>query len=222
MMSSQFSYELDERQIRIMMQDTEVEGNEVLWNKFEGLATIESKSPAASLIQMLPSFNLSISRSIIVPVLFVALIGGLSAMLFSFVDFKKKESIDKETPLVANPANFKKQEAVIEKIEKTQEKAAVPISREADLKPEPSNTLASNVTSVTPVPEIKAEEKVNAPVENAKPAVVSTTEPKKEIPQKIYPKKKSQKVRSEILPTINATTITNLNDEPNEPELDLK
>lgn len=221
MMSSQFSYELDERQIRIMMQDAEVEGNDVLWSKFEGLATIEP-STSVSLSHLVPSFNLSVSRSIIVPVLFVALIGGLSAMLFSFVDFKKKESIDKETPLVANPANFKKQEVGVEKTEKPEEKEIMPISKESNLKPEPTIAMVSNPSVTTSIPEVKKEEPVKTTEEKAKTVMVATIEPKKEVPQKIYPKKKTQKVKAEILPTINATTITNLNDESGEPELDLK
>ena len=96
-MSSQFSYELDERQIRILMQDAETNYNEALWDKFESIEpTSGCKSSSVQIGNYIPKFNLSISRSIIVPVLFIILIGGLSAMLFSFVDFKKKESIDKE------------------------------------------------------------------------------------------------------------------------------
>jgi hypothetical protein len=39
-------------------------------------------------------------------------------MLFSFVDFKKKEAIEKEIPLVANPENFKKPDVTTAKVSK--------------------------------------------------------------------------------------------------------
>jgi len=116
-MSNQFSYELDERQIKLLMQDAELEYNETVWQKFDKLAITECKSSSAiDLTYYVPKFSLSISRSVIVPVVFIILIGGLSAMLFSFVDFKKKENIDKETPLVANPENFKKATALPAKV----------------------------------------------------------------------------------------------------------
>lgn len=220
-MSSQFSYELDERQIRMMMQDAEVEGNETLWNKFESLSPTESKS-SVSIGHLIPSFNLSVSRSIIVPVLFVALIGGLSAMLFSFVDFKKKESIVKEIPLVANPDNYKKPEVVAEKIVKPSETKTVPATNDNAARIEPSPAIVANSPATTPISEIKKEEPVKASEEKPIADAVTTIEPEKEIQQKVTPKKKTRKVKSEILPTIDATTSTDLNEGASEPELDLK
>ena len=100
-MSNQFSYELDERQIRILMQDAKSEHNELMWNRLEEMSNLSAKA-SIDISSHLPKINLSISRSIIVPVIFIFLIGGLSAMLFSFVDFKKKEPTVKEIPLVEN------------------------------------------------------------------------------------------------------------------------
>ena len=90
-MSSQFSYELDERQIRLMMQDAELDYNEAMWHKFDEMSVTQART-SANIGNYIPSVNFGISRSIIVPVIFIVLIGGLSAMLFSFVDFKKKEA----------------------------------------------------------------------------------------------------------------------------------
>jgi hypothetical protein len=220
MMSSQFSYDLDERQIRIMMQDAEADGNEVLWTKFESMATLETKSPV-NIGHLLPSFNLSISRSIIVPVLFVVLIGGLSAMLFSFIDFRKKELIDKEIPLVANPENYKKKEVFVDKTEKPKVAKVLPAITTATLNREITAKVVPTTPSATPM-EKKVEQKIVPPVEKPKTNVVISVEPKNSNQHKVIPRKKSPKVKSEVLPTINATTITNLNDESSEPELDLK
>ncbi|MES2566463.1 MAG: hypothetical protein V4565_06340 [Bacteroidota bacterium] len=219
-MSSQFSYELDERQIRMMMQDAEGDVNEALWEKLQEVAIPHSKS-FGTIGHLIPSFNLSISRSIIVPVLFVVLIGGLSAMLFSFIDFKKKETIDKEIPLVANPANFNK-EKIAKKIEKQNDKILPVVSKDSVIKSEVPSVMSKSMAVTLPVQEVKKEEP--AKISEVKPKEVSLSEvlPKKQIIRSSEKKKKSKKVRSEVLPTINATTTTNLNEGVSEPELDLK
>ncbi len=219
-MSSQFSYELDERQIRVMMQDAELDCKEALWNKFELLEpTLECKSsPTIKIDNYIPKFNFGISRSVIVPIIFIVLIGGLSAMLFSFVDFKKKEVIDKEIPLVANPENFKKPEPEVAKIvspvevKKTTDTVTTtlvtaPIKVKEPLKPTPAEPEVKKLK-----PEKVLE--INK-VEVTKPIAAET---KKETT--VQPiKKKKKKVVAEELPTIKATT--NLNEGVSEPELDL-
>ncbi len=214
-MSSQFNYELDERQIRMMMQGAESEYNESMWQKFDDFAKINSKQ-GIEIGNYFPKFNLSISRSIVVPVLFIILIGGLSAMLFSFVDFKKKEAIEKEIPLVANPENVKKPEIAVKKITPPVEKKKV------EVVPTPTvNEIAT--TTVNTSPEIKKAEPEIIAKEKAKETIVaaSTPETKKETILAPPVKKKKRKLKEEVLPTINVTT--NLNEgASNEPELDLR
>ena len=91
-MSNQFNYELDERHIRILMQNAELKYDESAWEKFQAIPVIEQRQAIGI---ALPKINFGISRSVIVPVFFVLMIGGLSAVLFSFVDFKKKEEVEK-------------------------------------------------------------------------------------------------------------------------------
>ncbi len=219
-MSSQFSYDLDERQVRMLMQDAEAECNEALWNKFDTLVSVESKS-AIDIGNYVPKFNLSISRSIVVPVMFIVLIGGLSAMLFSFVDFKKKEAIDKEIPLVANPDNFKKPDVVNAKVTKPSEVKAITVATTTLSNTSPSVTT-SNTTSLTPaIAEIKKEEPTK--VIETKPkeeVIVAKVEEKKDSSTPPIKKKKKRKITTEELPTIKA--VTNLNEGAAEPELDLK
>ena len=219
-MSSQFSYDLDERHIRLMMQDAELEYDEALWNKFDSLAKVESKSSLA-VGNFVSSLNMGISRSVIVPVLFIILIGGLSAMLFSFIDFRKKETVDKEIPLVANPDNIKKPEIPSIKITKPITKtqiAKVIKDTTVNIK---SETLP--VTSNQPIkvltPEKKKENLVKLAEDKPKEEIKPVREIKKESADKPN-RKKTKKVRSEILPVINSAT--NLNEGVIEPELDLK
>ena len=42
-MSNQFSYELDERQIRILMQNAELEYDESVWQKFSSIPVVDHK-----------------------------------------------------------------------------------------------------------------------------------------------------------------------------------
>ena len=212
-MSSQFSYELDERQIRILMQDAELDYNEALWDKFDELASSQAKSSTIS--NFIPNINFSISRSIIVPVLFIIFIGSLSAMLFSFVDFKKKESIDKEIPLVATSQKIK--EPVI--------------TPKVVIKPKETIVVKTNSVAITnSVIAVKVKViKKEAPVKIAevKPTIIIAEKPKEIIVPAIVAKKESapapikkkKKIKMEVLPTIN--TSTNLNEGVIEPELEL-
>lgn len=219
-MSSQFSYDLDERQVRMLMQDAEAECNEALWNKFDALVSVESKS-SIDIGNYVPKFNLSISRSIVVPVMFIVLIGGLSAMLFSFVDFKKKEAIEKEIPLVANPGNFKKPDVVTAKVIKPVAVKATSITTTSISITTPSVTT-NNTPSLTPaIAEIKKAEPIKVLESKPKEEVlVSKIEVKNDNSTTPIKKKKKRKITTEELPTIKA--ITNLNEGVSEPELDLK
>ena len=220
MMSSQFSYDLDERHIRLMMQDAESEYDEALWNKFDSLAKVESKSSLA-VGNFVSSLNMGISRSVIVPVLFIILIGGLSAMLFSFIDFRKKETVDKEIPLVANPDNIKKPEIPSIKITKPITKtqiAKVIKDTTVNIKSETLPVISNQPIKVL-TPEKKKENPVNLAEDKPKEEIKPVKEIKKESADKPN-RKKTKKVRSEILPVINSAT--NLNEGVIEPELDLK
>jgi cytoskeletal protein RodZ len=217
-MSNQFSYELDERQIRILMQDAESDYNESLWNKYESIEpTTSCKSTSVQIGNYIPKFNLSISRSIIVPVLFIILIGGLSAMLFSFVDFKKKENIDKEIPLVANPENFKKPEVTTAKVIKPSEAKINPAKTIVASTPT-INTSPTATTAIT-IAETKQPEPVKIVESTPKEKTQPTAEVKKEAVPVVIKKKTKKKIKAEELPTIKA--VTNLNEGVNEPELDL-
>lgn len=217
-MSSQFSYELDERQIRLMMQDAELEYNEAMWNKFDEMSVTQSKTNS-NIGSYIPSINFGISRSIIVPVIFIVLIGGLSAMLFSFVDFKKKEAIEKEIPYVATVVPEKLPETSSKPIIKPKT-AASPSITAAKPKIDTSSVTAINIASVVVEPVTKKEEPVKIAESKPKEVLANTTSnAKKEVV--VVPHKKKRKLKTEELPTINATA-PNLNEGVSEPELDLK
>jgi len=214
-MSSQFSYELDERQIKILMQSGEVDFNDAAWQRFE--SNINKEVSSSSISNFTPKINFGISRSIIVPILFIGLIGGLSVILFSFVDFKKKEEPVTEVslkiaPPVVRPASPKKETAKI--------LAPVKLIKDSVIAAA-TPTVQSVAKPVIPViTEAKKEPVTVAKKTEAKPepAIAVKTVIKEE---NAAPKKKrKRKVVSESIQSISAPT--RLNSESDEPELQLK
>jgi len=210
-MNSQFSYDLDERQLKILLQDAELEFSEEAWQKFEKLKPLESKSTFENIM---PKINIGISRSIIVPIIFIALIGGFSSLLFSFVDFKKKPEVITETPMIVKPSI------------KPKIKLIVPIKKNIPL---PKETISAITASV--VIDTTKTEKENklivkenlTQIENVFQSNKIENQKSKENKQKekIGKPKKKQKLNPLKLPIIRAST-TNLNGYNVEPELELK
>ena len=218
-MSSQFSYELDERQIRLMMQDAELDYNEAMWHKFDEMSVNQART-SSNIGNYIPTINFGISRSIIVPVIFIVLIGGLSAMLFSFVDFKKKEAMDKEIPYVAKIEPTKQPKVSSKPIITTKSVTTPSIAAAKPVVDTTAIPVITNTANVLVEPVIKKVEAVKiAETKPKEPLVNPSSEPKKETV--IVPQKKKKKIKTEVLPTINATA-PNLNEGASEPELDLK
>ena len=208
-MNSQFSYDLDERRLKILLQDAELEFNEEAWQKFEKLKPLESKSTFENI---LPKINIGISRSIIVPIIFIVLIGGFSSLLFSFVDFKKKPEVITEIPMIVKPTV------------KPSIKSIVPIKKNIHLVKDTISVVTSSVAIDTTKTE--NENKLIVKENLIQKDIVSQSnqieiqKPKgnkqKEIVGK--PKKKQKPLK---LPTIKAST-SNLNGYNVEPDLELK
>lgn len=213
-MSNQFSYELDERQIRIMLRDGEVENDPSAWNRFEQLAQPDVKPRQASFS---PRFNISISRSVMVPAVFVLLIGGLSATLFSFVDFKKKDVATVKHTLEDKAVNTTPVQQPVSKPE-TEEKSLTTVATPSVAAPTPSLQQAAIAqTDRKPVVQKTETKPVAVPVKTiTTPAVTASNA----TPVQPLIKKRKKNAVSEEIPTIN-TSSTTLNQESQEPELEL-
>jgi hypothetical protein len=216
-MSNQFSYELDERQIRILMQNAELEYDESAWQKFSEIPVVDHKQSISAVI---PKINIGISRSVIVPIFFILMIGGLSTLLFSFVDFKKKEEVVNEIPLT-KPTITKKIIPPAPIVTKPIVIATVAI----DTVVAPS--IVTSVVKEQPVVAKKTEQIAKAIEPVTKPIttepIASVRKEQKEITQ-VVPKKKKKRNRKEIteeLPIINARTTT-VSEGSSEPELEIK
>lgn len=235
-MNSQFSYELDERQIRILMQSGELSFNETAWQRFESSEKTVS-SATSKVVKFVPNINLnfSVNRSVIIPVFFVALIGGMSILLFSFVDFKKKPEVVTEKPLIITPPTTTKTTVNVSKPKPTPVKTNVStVPNQTASQPVVSTQQAAIDLKTLENKAIEAKkESEAAKIDNNKPTepvadtkkedkttVSSSTDTHKKTIDR--PKKKRKKrMTAEELPTIN-TSPAILSTQESEPELDLK
>jgi hypothetical protein len=106
-MNSLFNYELDERNIRLTLKEADLQFSESAWEDFDRNFNVDSPKPG--LDWKMPKIELNINRNVMVPVLFIVVLGGISAMLFSFVDFKSNKKVQVEKTLDPNPDNYKKE-----------------------------------------------------------------------------------------------------------------
>ena len=226
-MSNQFSYELDERQIRLMLQDGELEYDSSAWNRFEQAVQPEFKPQTASFISKL---NLSISRSVIVPGIFILLIGGLSAMLFSFVDFKKKDEVITKPIVQAANKQLPVKTAVNKQTIIPAKKETATLSVNAHEQEHKAAIVTPSVNTTSAI--VKKEETVTVSKPETK-IVPSTpplkdntltlaTEKKKEVMPIPVIKRKRKKETSEEIPTINTSSTLLNSTTTDEPELELK
>lgn len=166
-MSSLFSYELDESQIRLTLHNSRaVEYSDSSWDDFETNYNQACFNQTHTKFK-LPEFNLNINRNIVLPVIFIAALVGVSAIMLSFVDFKTNASEQVEKGLVPNPDNYKpeiektavvaKKEEPHQQIEKpVVKKDSVPVKAEA-----PVLTPSQAIVNAQPV-----SQPVNPPVQN--------------------------------------------------------
>lgn len=205
---SQFSYELDERQIRIMLQSAELDYSETAWQQFDAMVKLETARPRVQA----PKFNFGLSRQILVPAFFVVVICGLSALLFSFVDFKKK-AVPAQAESASMMANEDKREAPAQK--NTAAPVQTPVKKD-------TVALAVKEAAIAPAEAQKVQEQVAMPPSVNTPA--AKKEEAKPVAKKEEPVKRKRRRKTtetfEDLPAINASM--NLGSGNSEPEPEIK
>lgn len=85
-MSSHYTYEIDERKLRVKLKDIELANSDEAWRNFESYSQQQSKPQQGSSFQNL---ELPLNRNVIVPVIFGAIILLFSFLLFNFISIKK-------------------------------------------------------------------------------------------------------------------------------------
>ena len=218
-MSNPFNYELDEHRIKLMLQNVDLKYNEADWLEFEQTALSQIKKNPISIPT--PSVKIGINRRMMMPVFFILLIGGLSAILFSFVDFKKKEVTKNENSI------FDSQNKAIAPEKLTETKNTLPTSTKTEITPQKiANTEKTQIASETKnITEKKSETIPNTTISTEKisdlkeATIVENTIEQKPEQHTSKKKKRKKKTVIEEIPTINTTVIFKPAQYEAEPEL---
>ena len=234
-MSSLFSYELDEAQIRLTLQNSKaVDYNESSWDDFESNFVQNSSNQSHTRFK-LPEFHLNINRNVVLPVIFIAGLVGVSAIMLSFVDFKTNAPSQVEKGLIPNPDNYKPEQtktAVVVKKEpvKTVIETQIVKTDSVPLKIEnPVITPTQVAANTNPV------NQTTTPVQNTSArtnAADTSTDKKNDNTTIISPntqsysgkkRKRRRKVPTDQIETIKAPSILSQQETTSkEPELELK
>lgn len=239
-MSSLFSYELDEAQIRLTLQDSRaVEYNESSWDDFEANFIQHHSNQNHSKFK-LPEFNLNINRNVVLPVVFIAALVGVSAIMLSFVDFKTNAPTQVEKQLIPNPDNFKPEQAksaIIVKKEPAKIVVEKPIVKQDSVPANPIKTEAPVATTTQVAVNtntVITNHSYNTPNTNTQARMIKTDTGSvtSSVPANISPssqnntgrkRKKRRQVPTEQMETIKAPSLLGEQaSDSKEPELELK
>jgi hypothetical protein len=90
-MSAHFTYEIDERKLRVKLQDLEIPYSNDAWQHFEAFAGTQAKHAGNNPMR---DMQLPLNRNVIVPAVFGILIIFFSFLLFNFINIKNPAKAD--------------------------------------------------------------------------------------------------------------------------------
>lgn len=238
-MSSLFSYELDEKQIRLTLQNSRaVEYTESNWDDFETNFVQACQNQNTARFK-LPEFNLNINRNVVLPVVFIAALVSVSAIMLSFVDFKTNTPTQVEKELIPNPDNFNPEKTKTTTVVKKE--PVKPIGQKPIVKTDSTKINTQPPAVVTPTVQVAVNTNT-ASVNNNSTSSNTKTQARfvktdtgtvaSSIPSSISPtsqnytghkRKKRRKLPPEQIETIKAPSLLGQQDGGSkEPELELK
>jgi len=152
-MSAIFSYEIDERNLRVQLKNLEVPLKEEAWQKFDSYARAHGQPEQRPVFQQL---QFRLNRNVVMPAIFGTIILVFSLMLYNFVSIKK-DKVQNTEPVIAPAAS--------------EVAAEMPATDLPAMEPAPNQIEKAQIieTAVikTPVAEISAP-KVSEPAETPK------------------------------------------------------
>jgi hypothetical protein len=137
-MSSHYSYDIDERNLRTKLKGNEGAFTEDVWLKFESYQQANLKAPGID--DVVKKISFTINRKVILPVIFGAIIISFSLLLFNFINIKSKP----KSNLVAT-TNTVKPEVKKETPKPVEVKKTIPVEIKKD-----SVTVATPSIATTP------------------------------------------------------------------------
>jgi hypothetical protein len=184
-MSTIFSYDIDERNLRVQLKNLEIPLKEEAWQKFEIYSQSNAKTEQTPFLQNL---QFGLSRNVVMPAIFGSIILLFSLLLYNFVSIKKdkeqQETISSLPPL---------------------ENASEPEPEVVSTAPEVQTTLIS--TEEMPVPETLPAE-VTAPAETPVPEAPAITTNSETRQAEAAERKRQRRRERETLSAIKPSIIT--------------
>lgn len=152
-MNSLFNYELDEKQIRLTLHDAELEYSSAAWLDFDSNYSENTVKTHKNPLANLPKISLNINRNVLVPIFFIIGLGGVSAIMFRFIDLKSTEPQQTEKALIPNADNYKIEKKTIPPpIKKeTPPPVVAVVKKDSVVVPVNTNTVATTLVSNTVV-----------------------------------------------------------------------
>jgi H+/gluconate symporter-like permease len=224
-MSSHFNYEIEERNMRNQLKALEMPFKEDAWYSYEAYA---KQFQSTHKTQLLPNFNFAINRTVVLPIVFGAIIVLFSFLLFNFINIKNSKAEKKEVvetkPAPTTTSTQKKEPTskkeiaapIVKKEEASLTESITPTNSLATVAPNPVNTVAKTIPVVTNnTVEVKTIISNTTVVEQnsqlARSATIYTVAPKK---------KRRKKGNAEVLESIaTPVSLPSLTQEEVEPEL---
>ena len=94
-MSSHFTYEIDERNLRVILKDSELEYKEEAWQRFEQYVNKQEENRSTGAFK---NIQIPLNRCVILPVIFGLVVVFFAFLLFTFVNIKNTENDPKQKP----------------------------------------------------------------------------------------------------------------------------
>ncbi|MDX2173815.1 MAG: hypothetical protein SFY56_11900 [Bacteroidota bacterium] len=162
-MSSHYSYDIDERNLRNKLKGNETPFTEDVWLKFESYQQANPKPQGID--EVVKKISFTINRNVVLPIVFGAIIISFSLLLFNFINIKSKP---KNNLVVAN--NALKPEVKKETPKPVEVKKTIPIEVKKDSVTITTPSIVSTPTLAAITPTVAAvvitEEKKTPPKEN--------------------------------------------------------
>jgi hypothetical protein len=220
-MSNHFTYEIDERNLRMQLKDQEVPLSEEAWKRFESFTNSQTVHQQRHGIR---KFNLTLNRNIVLPAVFGAVIISFSFLLFNFISIKDPQKTLEQKAEVVKPvitvpaaaAKVQKQNVVVVQTESPVKTETTPVETKpvAEAKPQAfvsQSGMPGDKAEPKRVEQVPAETaaSINTAPDNG--AQVQTSMVNTEIKAEEVPVKKKRRRHSQVeeqLPAISPSLVS--------------
>lgn len=205
-MSNHFTYEIDERNLRMQLGDHVVPYKEEAWYKFESFSDSQIQSRRDNRMK---GISITLNRNVVLPVVFGVIVILFSFLLVNFISIKNpKSNSDQKAEASLIPAQ--------KELAKPEIKASV--KSQSPVVEQKQTTPAVVPPAIEPGQKTASSAQIPAPAQHVTSAVVqsapdSGTAANEEVKTEPVVKKKrrrpaSEVVESEVLPEIRPTLVT--------------